>query len=127
MIGFGGDLPVNEKFKLTGSIIYEEASGTSDMTSQNNFGNPLPASNYPNTKITSFNVKGIYTFDKHWSGTAGYAYEKYNYSDDQFNGYTNTIPFPGVTNNTSQSYLNGWNANIPYKANIFYVTGTYAF
>jgi MtrB/PioB family decaheme-associated outer membrane protein len=127
MIGVAGDLPVNEKFKLTGSIIYEQASGTSDMTSQNNFGNPLPLSNYPNTKITSVDVKGIYVFDKHWSATAGYAYQRYSYSDDQFNGYTNTIPFPGVTTNTSQSYLNGWNANIPYNANIFYLTATYVF
>jgi hypothetical protein len=127
MVGIGGDLPVNERFTLTGSIMYEEASGTSDMTSQQNFGNPLPLSNYPNTKITSLNIKGRYAINKNWSVTGGYAYQKYSYSDDQFNGYTNTIPFPGVTNNTSQSYLNGWNANIPYNANIFYLTATYQF
>jgi hypothetical protein len=65
--------------------------------------------------------------NKHWSVTGGYAYERYSYSDDQFNGYTNTIPFPGVTDKTNQSYLNGWNANTPYNANIFYLTATYAF
>jgi hypothetical protein len=30
-----------------------------------------------------------------WSMTGGYAYRKYSYSDDQFNGYVNTLPFPG--------------------------------
>ena len=60
--------------------------------------------------------------------TGGYAYQKYKYSDDQFNGYTNTIPFPGTsTANSSQSYLDGWNANIPYNANIFYLLMSYKF
>ena len=127
MIGLAGELPVNERFKLTASILYEEASGTSDMASQNNFGNPLPLSNYPSSRTTSLNLKGMYAFNKSWSVTGGYAYQHYSYSDDQFNGYTNTIPFPGVTTNTSQSYLSGWNANTPYRANIFYLTATYAF
>ena len=60
--------------------------------------------------------------------TGGYAYQKYKYSDDQFNGYTNTIPFPGTSAaNSSQSYLDGWNANIPYNANIFYLLMTFKF
>jgi hypothetical protein len=59
--------------------------------------------------------------------TAGYSYEKYNYSDARYNGYQYTIPFPGVTNNVSQSYLNGYNAFTPYKANIYYLIGTYHF
>jgi len=127
LIGLGLDYPVNDKFMLKGSLLYEQVDGSSDMASQNNFGNPLPLPNYPNTKITSLNVKGTYTFDKNWSLTGGYAYQKYSYSDDQFNGYTYTIPFPGVTNNTAQSYLNGWNAFIPYDANIFYLYGSYRF
>ena len=128
LIGLGADWPVNEKFMLTGSVMYEKVDGSSDMTSQNNFGNPLPLPNYPNVKFISLNLKGTYRFDKNWSMTGGYAYQKYKYSDDQFNGYTNTIPFPGVsTPNTNQSYLNGWNANIPYNANIFYLLVSYKF
>ena len=65
--------------------------------------------------------------DKNWSLTGGYAYQKYDFSDDQFNGYTNTIPFPGVTTNASQSYLNGWNANQAYNANIFYLLATFKY
>ena len=61
------------------------------------------------------------------SVTGGYAYQKYDYNDEQFIGYKNTIPFPGVTNNTSQSYLNGFNAFRPYTSNIFYALATYRF
>src|SRR4030095_5604166 len=92
-----------------------------------NFGNPLPLTAYPNVKTVSLNLKGTYRFDKNWSVTGGYAYQKYHYNDDQFNGYTNTIPFPGVTNNTSQSYLNNWNAFQTYNANIFYLLLNFRF
>ncbi len=122
MIGLGVDYPVNEKLMLTGSVLYEEADGSSDMSSQNNFGNPLPLPNYPNIKTTALNIKGTYKVSKNWSVTGGYAYQKYEYSDDAFNGYTNTIPFPLPTTNTSPSYLNGWNAFQSYDANIVYLT-----
>jgi len=128
LVGLGGDFPVTPKFMLTGSVMYEKVDGSSDMTSQNNFGNPLPLPNYPNVKFISLNLKGTYSFDRNWSMTGGYAYQKYKYSDDQFNGYTNTIPFPGTSAaNSSQSYLDGWNANIPYNANIFYLLMTFKF
>lgn len=127
LIGVGLDFPAGDKLMVTGSLLYEQTDGSSDMTAQNNYGNPLPLPNYPNVKITSFNLKGVYTVDKNWSVTGGYAYQKYDYTDDAFTGYQNTIPYPGVTNNTSQSYLNGWNANQPYNANIVYLLGTYKF
>ncbi|NDP42622.1 MAG: MtrB/PioB family outer membrane beta-barrel protein [Aromatoleum sp.] len=127
LLGLGLDVPVGDKLMLTGSLLYEEADGSSDMSAQQNFGNPLPLSNYPNVKTTSLNLKGVYTIDRNWSVTGGYAYQKYEYSDDAFNGYRNTIPYPGVTNNPAQSYLNGWNAYQPYNANIFYLLGTYKF
>ncbi len=126
LIGLGGDVPVKENFMITGSVLYEQTDGSSDMSAQNNYGNPLPLNNYPNVKITSLNLKGVYKFDRNWSVTGGYAYQKYQYSDDQYNGYVYT----GVGPNTaaaSQSYLNGWNAFQPYNANIFYLLGTYRF
>ena len=47
MIGVGVELPVNERFMLTGSVIYDKADASSDMTAQNNFGNPLPLTDVP--------------------------------------------------------------------------------
>jgi len=126
LIGLGVDYPVNERFMLTGSVLYEQTDATSDMSAQNNFGNPLPLNQYPNVKMTSLNLKGVYRFDKNWSVTAGYAYQKYDYSDDQFNGYAYTGVPPTAAAN-QQSYLNGWNAFQSYDANIFYVLGTFRF
>lgn len=127
MIGLGVDVPVSEQLMVTGSLIYDKVDGSADMTAQENYGNPLPLDAYPNIKTVSLNLKGTYKFDKNWSLTGGYAYQKYDFSDDQFNGYTNTIPFPGVTTNASQSYLNGWNANQAYNANIFYLLATFKY
>jgi MtrB/PioB family decaheme-associated outer membrane protein len=127
LFGIGVDWPAMANLLVKASYLYVKTDGSADIQSQNNFGNPLPIYYYDDTKTHSFNIKGIYTYDKNWQFTLGYAYEKYEYSDDQFNGFQYTIPFPGVTNNTSQAYFNGWNAFTNYKANIVYLLGTYRF
>jgi len=78
-------------------------------------------------KQTSLNLKGVYTLDKNWSFTGGYAYNKYDYSDIAYNGYQYTIPYPGVTSSTTQSYLNGYRAFTNSDQNIFYILATYRF
>jgi hypothetical protein len=136
--GVGVDWRAMANLLIKGSYLYYETDGSSDMQSQNAagefgsgsttfFGNPLPVPAFDDTKKHQFNLKGIYTVNKNWSVTAGYAYEKYEYSDTRYDGYQYTIPFPAVTNNTSQSYLSGYNAFTPYKANIFYGMVTYRF
>ena len=127
ILGVGVDWPVLANVLIKASYLYVKTDGSADIVAQNNFGNPLPIVAYDDTKTQSFNIKGIYTYDKNWAFTLGYAYEKYTYSDDQFNGYQYTVPFPGVTNNTSQAYFNGFNAFTNYTANIVYLLGTYRF
>jgi hypothetical protein len=127
LAGIGADWPVLPNLMLKGSYLYVKTDGKADIATQNNFGNPLPITAYDDTKTQSFNFKAIWSINRHWQLTGGYAYEKYEYSDDQYDGYQYTIPFPGVTNNTSQSYLNGFNAFTPYKANILYLLATYRF
>ena len=113
---------------LTGSVMYEKVDGSSDMTSQNNFGNPLPLPNYPNVKFISLNLKGTYRFDKNWSMTGGYAYQKYKYSDDQFNGYTNTIPVPRRVDAQHEPELpQRLEREHSVQRNIFYLLLTYKF
>jgi hypothetical protein len=116
-----------ERLLIKGSVLYYETDGSADISSQNNFGNPLPITAYDDTKRTSVNLKGIWTYDKNWSFTLGYAYERWRYNDAGYDGYQYTIPFPGVTTNTSQSYLNGYNAFNNYEANIFYLLANYKF
>jgi len=127
VLGIGFDWPATEKWKFKGSILYYETDGSADIASQNNFGNPLPITAYDDSKRTSLNLKAIYAYDKNWSFTAGYAYEKWRYNDAAHDGYQYTVPFPGVTTNTAQSYLNGYLAFTNYNANIFYLLATYKF
>jgi len=125
--GLGVDWPAMDRLLVKASYLYYKTDGSADMSAQNNFGNPLPITAFDDSTKQSLNLKGIYRFDKSWSFTAGYSYEKYEYNDARYDGYQYTIPFPPVTNNTSQSYLSGYNAFVPYKANIFYGLVTYHF
>lgn len=127
VLGVGADWPATERLMLKGSLLYYETDGSADIASQNNFGNPLPITAYDDTRRLSFNLKGIWTYDKNWSFTLGYAYERWRYNDAAYDGYQYTIPSPGVTNNTAQSYLNGYLAFNNYNANVVYLLATYKF
>jgi len=130
IVGLGVDVPVGDRLMITGALLYEKTDGSADLSSQNNYGNPLPFNSYPNVKTTSLNLKGTYNFSKNWSTTFGYAYQKYDYTDDAFTGYVNSLPslntITGVNGETSRSYLSGWNAFQSYNANIFYLTLKFA-
>jgi len=106
---------------VKGAAQYFKSDGSSDVISQNNFGNPLPITAYDDWKQTALNLKGIYSINKNWSFTAGYAYNRSSYSDIAFNGYKYTIPFPAVSTSVTQSYLNGYRAFTDANANIFYL------
>jgi MtrB/PioB family decaheme-associated outer membrane protein len=125
--GLGVDWPVTPQLAVNASAIYYETNGSADIASQNNFGNPLPIHAYDDTKRTSLNLKAIYAYDRNWTFTVGYAYERWRYNDAGYDGYQYTIPFPGVTTNTSQSYLNGYLAFTNYTANIVYLLASYRF
>jgi len=137
VIGAGLDWRATDRLLVKGSVLYYETDGSADVQSQNAagefgsgsafFGNPLPINAFDDTKRTSANLKGIWSYDKNWDFTLGYAYERWRYSDASYNGYQYTIPFPGVTNNTSQSYLNGFNAFNNYETNIVYLLANYHF
>jgi MtrB/PioB family decaheme-associated outer membrane protein len=127
MVGVGLDWYATPRLTVRGSLLYFESDGQSEVISQNNFGNPLPIDAYDNWKRTSLNLKGIYALNKQWSLTGGYAYERSRYNDIAFDGYQYTVPFPAVTNNTAQSYLNGYRAFTNGEANIFYLLATFKF
>jgi hypothetical protein len=56
--------------------------------------------------------------------TAGYAYERYKYSDI---GYTGTVYVAGASSPTSVAYTTGQYAFQPYRVNLFYLVGTFRF
>ena len=84
---------------------------------------PVALGNWDDSKRTSFNIKGVFDFTKQWTFTAGWAYEKYEYNDDQYAGYQYTVPAAS----RQDSYLNGIYANPNYKANILYALATFRF
>jgi outer membrane protein OmpA-like peptidoglycan-associated protein len=127
MLGVGADWPVNDKWLVKLSYIYVSNNGEATFQSQNNFGNPLNIGNWDDTKQQYFNIKATYTLDKHWSFNGGYAYEKFSRNDVSNNGFQYTIPYPAVSTNTGQSYLNGYYLNPNGNQNIFWLTVTYKF
>ena len=125
--GIAVDFQVMERLAVKLSALQYKTDGQVDFGSQQAVTSssfPQPISLYDDTKRTAFNVKGTYAVSKALSITAGYAYEKYDYKDAQYEGYQFTVP----SSNTAQtSYLSGVYANPHYKANIFYGWLTYRF
>lgn len=122
LLGAAVAVPVTEALKLTGSLMYTKNSGSADFVSQNNFGAPVPITAYDNYKQSSFNLRADWRINRMFELIGGYAYQKYDYSDAQYDGYTYTIG-----TGTAASYLNGVGAFPQYNANIFYLIGKYRF
>jgi hypothetical protein len=133
------DWKAAEQLMLTGSVSWQRTTGGVDFTSGNYLGaggyNGGPLVNYvtDNTKMFRVNLKGDYRINKNWSATLGYAYEKYEYTDDQMRGYQSYYPYyqyiPGTNNalSTNNSWYSGAFANPSYTTNLIYLTATYRF
>lgn len=122
--GLAVDFPASEKLKLSASVMRYKTDGSMDfatapiVTTQ-----PAAISLYDDSERTAFNLKGTFAFSKAISFTAGWAYEKYDYSDAQYDGYRYTIP----ASNRQDAYLMGYLKDPTYKANIFYGWVTWKF
>jgi MtrB/PioB family decaheme-associated outer membrane protein len=125
--GLAFDWPATEKFSIQASAIYYKTDGYVDLSLQQGVPAsvvaPVPIPTWDDTKRTSLSIKGKWDFSKRLALTGGYAYERYEYSDTQFDGYRYTIS--GSSN--QNSYLNGVYANPRYKANILYAIVSYRF
>lgn len=122
LIGIGADLPISERLKLKGAAIWQKTDGMVDFATPNNFGNPINIDAYDNFKKTSLNVKALYAATRNVEVTFGAAYEKYDFSDVQIDGYIYAI-----RTGTTQNYLSGAYAFPSYKASVVYATLTYRF
>jgi len=127
------DWAVNDRLAVTGSYSYQDTGGGVDFSSGSFAGtggfNGGPLVNYvtDNTKTQRLNLKADYKINKNWTATAGYAYEKYEYNDDQMRGYQGFYGYYQNLGGTGNSWLSGAFANPSYTANVFYVIGTYKF
>jgi hypothetical protein len=125
--GIAFDWPAMAKLTLKASAIYYKTDGMVDLSLQQGVPSsvvaPAPIPAWDDSKRTSITIKGVYTFSKTLSFTGGYAYEKYDYSDSQFNGYQNVVA--GSSN--QNSYLDGVYARPQYRANIVFGLVNYHF
>ena len=126
-----------EKLTLNGTYSYQKTSGGVDFTSGNTtagggfLGGPLVNYDTDNTTLQRFQLKGTYTYSPKWLFNAGYAYEKYSYSDGQMAGYGGYYPYFQNLNTaavgSNYSWYSGAFANPSYKTNLFWLTVTYKF
>ena len=93
--------------KVSASCMYYKTDGQVDFAAPSTVAAasyPQPVGLFDDSKRTAFNLKGTYAFSKAISLTGGWAYEKYDYMDAQYDGYRYTIPAA----NRADSYLMGY-------------------
>jgi MtrB/PioB family decaheme-associated outer membrane protein len=131
--GFMADWAATEQVALKGSYTWTRTGGGVDFNSGNTAGaggfNGGPLVNYvtDNTKKQTLNLKGDYKFDRQWSATLGYVWEKYDYNDDQMKGYQGFYPYYQYLGGNNSSWFSGAFANPAYKVQVVYLVGTYKF
>jgi outer membrane protein OmpA-like peptidoglycan-associated protein len=131
------DWAATDKLMLTASYSYQKTGGGVDFNSGNTaagggyLGGPLVNYNTDNTKLQRFQIKGNYNYSPKWAFNAGYAYEKYDYSDGQMSSYGGYYPYFMNLNTAAvgsgYSYLSGAFGNPSYKNNLVWLTVTYKF
>ena len=127
-VGIGFDWAVMTRLMLKASLIYAETDGHTDFTVQPG-GDPAPrppieASD--DTTRVAFNLRGIYELSRAWQLTAGYAYEKYRYSDIAYDGTRYVVGSLAAVPNTS-SIVTGQFSFQNYEAHIAYLVAKYRF
>jgi MtrB/PioB family decaheme-associated outer membrane protein len=122
--GIGADWKPHGKLTLKSSAIYAETKGEVDfMIAQGGPGTLFPRiPNFHNSRRTTFSLRAIYDYTKEWELTAGYAYERYAFSDIS---YDDTLYVTAAT--TSAGYVTGQYSFQPYSANIVYGIVKYRF
>ena len=122
---------IKDKLTLRLQHSYLESNGSVDYTYLLG-GNPLPLgrtqdnidlSNLDDYKLRYYLVKLTYNINKASSVAVGYAYEKYIYSDAQYDGYQ----YVPATTGTNGAYLTGAYNDPSYESHIVFLTVSYRF
>lgn len=122
---------IKDKLILKLQHSYLESNGSVDYTYLLG-GNPLPAgrtqdnidlSNWDDYKLRYYLIKLTYNATKALSIAAGYAYEKYSYSDAQYSGYQ----YVPATTGTNGAFLTGAYNDASYETHVVFLTVSYRF
>jgi hypothetical protein len=118
LVGVGADWPFREWLKFKGSLTWQETDGTASFVVGNNIAPVYNIPAYDSFRKKALNLSAIYTIDKNFEATLGYAWENYQYDDASMNGYVYTL---------GGNYLTGAYAYPQYSANIAYLNLKYKF
>jgi len=122
---------IKDKLTLRLQHSYLESNGSVDYTYLLG-GNPLPVgrtqenidiSDWDDYKLRYYLIKLTYNATKALTIAAGYAYEKYIYSDAQYNGYL----YVPATTGTNGAYLTGAYNDPSYESHVVFLTLSYRF
>lgn len=133
MMGLIADWVPRERLALKASWFWVTTGGGVHFNSGNTSGtggfNGGPLVDYvtDNSKKQVLNLKADYKFDKQWTGTLGFAQEKYDYSDDQMKGYQGFYPYYQYLGGNNNSWFSGAFANPSYRLDVVYMMATYKF
>ena len=127
LYGLGLEVPViKNKLDFVASWTYEQANGTADFSTPNNWGATtsfVDSVRYDDYTKQSIDLKAIYKARKNLDLTLGYSYAHYAYSDPAWDGYMYVYPASG----SPTSYLTGANYNQDYNVNMFWLMASYKF
>jgi hypothetical protein len=130
--GLGADVyAIPKKLTFTFQYSYIKSRGFADYTYLRTFvagdagrnNDNIDIDNLDNYSLSYYLAKATYNPMKSLAFSVGYAYEKYNYDDAQYNGYRYV---PGLTG-SSAALLSGAYANPDYRANIVFANVSYLF
>lgn len=125
--GIGSDIyAIPKKLTLRLQHDYVDSDGRADftyytaaaLTPLGRTNDNIDISNWDDYKKNSFMAKAIYNVTKALSVTAGYAYERYKYSDALLDGYV----YVPATSGSSGAYLTGAYKDQSYRANVVFLS-----
>lgn len=121
-VELAADWPLSPRLAFKLSAIVQESSGNVDFQAQTlEDGTPaaplFPIGAYDDIKRRSIHPRAVYAFAPEAELTLGYAFEKFDYDDTQFDGYSYTIG-----SGTTASYLSGIYAFPGYRAHVAFAT-----
>lgn len=116
-------LTVQHSFlRSDGSIDYTYLLGAVPLPAGRNQDN-IDLADWDDYRLRCWFVKLAYSVTRAISVTAGYAYENFSYSDDQYNGYV----YVPATTGTNGAFLTGAYSDPSYKAHIVFLSASFRF
>lgn len=125
VIGLGADWRATARLMFKGSLTWQKTDGTVGLASNTALAPLQNVTNYDSFRRDTLNLRAIYAFSKQFEGTLGWAYDRFQYSDIQMDGYQYITPATAAA--SGRTYFSGAYAFPDYRAQTVYATLKYNF